>query len=89
MALQEEADRGFRDGAVKRKTRGPDNGPASTLQPMEWIEEDLKELAPILEMINHYLPQMEYIYAATRVTDIRSNTVEQLKSLKEMGLREI
>ncbi len=84
------------------------------LQPMEWIEEDLKELAsivpdaktiqllsanplcmtydklaPILEMINHYLPQMEYIYAATRVTDIRNKTVEQLKSLKEMGLREI
>ena len=32
---------------------------------------------------------MEYIYAATRVTDIRNKTVEQLKSLKEMGLREI
>ena len=84
------------------------------LQPMEWIEEDLKEivkvapdartiqllsanplamtydkLAPILEMINKYLPKMEYIYAATRVTDIRNKTVEQLKSLKEMGLREI
>ena len=84
------------------------------LQPMEWIEEDLKEiakvapdartiqllsanpiamtydkLAPILEMINRYLPKMEYIYAATRVTDIRNKTVEQLKSLKEMGLREI
>ncbi len=84
------------------------------LQPTEWIEEDLKELAeivpeartiqllsanplcmtydklaPILERINHYLPQMEYIYAATRVTDIRNKTVEQLKSLKEMGLREI
>lgn len=81
---------------------------------MEWIEEDLKELAesdpnaktiqllsanplcmtydklaPILEMINKYLPKMEYIYAATRVTDIRNKTVEQLKSLKEMGLREI
>ncbi len=83
-------------------------------QPMEWIEEDLKELsgivpeaktiqllsanplcmtydrlAPILEMIGRYLPQMEYVYAATRVTDIRNKTVEQLKSLKEMGLREI
>ena len=85
-----------------------------SLQPMEWIEEDLKELAevvpdattiqllsanplcmtydklaPILEMINKYLPKVEYIYAATRVTDICSKTVDQLKSLKEMGLREI
>ena len=84
------------------------------ISPMEWIEEDLKELsamdphaktiqllsanplamtydklAPILEMINRYLPEMEYIYAATRVTDIQNKSVEQLKSLKEIGLREI
>ncbi|MBQ7063697.1 MAG: radical SAM protein [Firmicutes bacterium] len=84
------------------------------LQPIEWIEEDLKELAeivpdaktiqllsanplcmtydklaPILEMINKYLPKMEYIYACTRVTDIRNKTVEQLKALKDLGLREI
>ena len=84
------------------------------MQPMEWIEQDLQEianiapntttiqllsanplamtynkLAPILEMINKYLPKMEYIYASTRVTDIRNKTVEQLRSLKEMGLREI
>ena len=84
------------------------------LQPMEWIVEDLKELAemdshaktiqllsanplcmsydklaPILEMIGKYLPEMEYIYGATRVTDIRNKTIDQLKSLKEMGLREI
>ncbi len=84
------------------------------MSPMEWIEEDLKEiaqsdpnartiqllsanplaltydkLAPILEMINKYLPKMEYIYAATRVTDIRNKTVEELRSLREMGLREI
>lgn len=84
------------------------------MQPMEWIEKDLQEianiapnattiqllsanplamtydkLAPILEMINKYLPKMEYIYASTRVTDIRNKTVEQLRSLKEMGLREI
>ncbi len=84
------------------------------VQPMEWIEQDLQEianiapnaatiqllsanplamtydkLAPILEMINRYLPKIEYIYASTRVTDIRNKTVEQLKSLKEMGLREI
>lgn len=84
------------------------------MQPMEWIEEDLRELAacvpdaktiqllsanplcmtydklaPILERINHYLPKMEHIYAATRVTDLRNKTVEQWKSLKDMGLNEI
>ncbi|MCR4745984.1 MAG: radical SAM protein [Lachnospiraceae bacterium] len=46
-------------------------------------------LAPILEKINQYLPKMEYIYASTRVTDIKNKTVEELKKLKEMGLREI
>ena len=84
------------------------------MSPMDWIEQDLQELAqcdpdaktiqllsanplalsydklaPILERINKHLPKMEYIYAATRVTDIRNKTVEQLKSLKKMGLREI
>lgn len=84
------------------------------MQPIEWIEEDLKEIAemtpdattiqllsanplalsfeklePILLMINRYLPKMEYIYAATRVTDIRNKTVEQLKRLRELGLKEI
>ncbi len=84
------------------------------MQPMEWIEEDLQELAaivpdaktiqllsanplcmtydklaPIFEMINRYLPKMEYIYAATRVTDIRNKTVDQLKKLKNLGLKEI
>ena len=83
-------------------------------QPMEWIEEDLQEiasmapnartiqllsanplamtydkLAPILEMINNYLTKMEYIYAATRVTDICNKSAAQLRSLKEMGLRKI
>jgi radical SAM superfamily enzyme YgiQ (UPF0313 family) len=47
------------------------------------------KLAPILEKIRYYLPHIEYIYAATRVTDISNKTVEELKSLKEMGLREI
>ena len=32
------------------------------------------KLAPILEKINAALPHMEYIYAATRVTDIRNKT---------------
>ena len=77
------------------------------MQPLEWVEEDLRELAeiapdattiqllsanplalsydrlmPYLELIRKYLPKMEYIYAATRVTDIRNKTVEQLKSMK-------
>ncbi|MCR4903802.1 MAG: radical SAM protein [Butyrivibrio sp.] len=47
------------------------------------------KLAPILEMINKYLPDMEYIYAATRVTDIKNKTVEELRKLKDLGLREI
>ena len=84
------------------------------MQPLEWVEEDLRELAeiapdattiqllsanplalsydrllPYLELIRKYLPNMEYIYAATRVTDIRNKTVEQLKAMKELGVREI
>lgn len=84
------------------------------IQPLEWIEEDLQELAgicpeartiqllsanplcmtydklaPILEMIHHYLPRMESIYAATRVTDIQNKTIDQLKALKDLGLKEI
>ena len=84
------------------------------MSPMEWIEEDLKELAetdpdattiqllsanplvlsydhlvPILEMINRYLPKMEYIYLAGRVTDLKNKTVEELKKLKDLGMREI
>jgi radical SAM superfamily enzyme YgiQ (UPF0313 family) len=84
------------------------------VSPLDWVEEDLKELAAdtpdartiqllsanplalsfnklknILEMINHYLPKMEYIYTVSRVTDIRNKSVEELKVLKELGLREI
>lgn len=84
------------------------------LQPMEWIEEDLQELAaivphaktiqllsanplamsysklaPILEMIHHYLPEMEMIYTQGRVSDLRDKTVEELKKLRDLGLREI
>ncbi len=84
------------------------------MSPMEWIEEDLRELAqsdpnartlqllsanplaltfdklePILVMINKYLSKIEYIYAATRVTDIRNKTVEELKKMKDLGMREI
>ena len=84
------------------------------LSPMEWIKEDLKELAqsdpdartiqvlsanplaptcnklaPIFEMIHRYLPKIEYIYLAGRVTDLKNKTVEELKKLKELGMREI
>ena len=84
------------------------------MSPMEWIEEDLQELAqtdpdartiqllsanplvlsfdrlaPILEMINRYLPKMEYIYLAGRVTDLKNKTAEELKKLKALGMREI
>ena len=48
-----------------------------------------EKLEPILVMINQYLPKMEYIYAATRVTDIRNKTVEELKKMRKLGVREI
>ncbi len=84
------------------------------IQPMEWIEEDLQEiadmkpnaktiqllsanplvltydkLAPILEMIKKYLPKMEMVYMAGRVTDVKNKTVEQLRKLKDLGMNEI
>ena len=84
------------------------------MTPMEWIEEDLRELAqsdpgattiqllsanplvltfdrlaPILEMIRRYLPKMEYIYLAGRVSDLKNKSVEELKKLKDLGMKEI
>ncbi|MBQ7586414.1 MAG: radical SAM protein [Lachnospiraceae bacterium] len=47
------------------------------------------KLAPIFEMIHKYLPKMEYIYLAGRVSDLKNKTVEELKMLKELGMREI
>lgn len=47
------------------------------------------KLRPILEKINEYLPEIEYVYAATRVSDLKNKTVEELESLRELGLREI
>ena len=46
-------------------------------------------LMPRLELIKKYLPELEHIYAATRVTDIKNKTVEQLRKLKEIGVNEI
>ncbi|MBR2254242.1 MAG: radical SAM protein [Candidatus Methanomethylophilaceae archaeon] len=48
-----------------------------------------EKLVPILEAVNRYLPDMEHIYAATRVTDISDKSVEQLRHLRELGLNEI
>ena len=84
------------------------------MSPIEWIEEDLQELAqydpdartiqllsanplvlsydklvPIFELIHKYLPKIEYIYMAGRVTDLKNKTVDELKKLKELGMREI
>ncbi|MCR5192076.1 MAG: radical SAM protein [Bacteroidales bacterium] len=84
------------------------------MQPMEWMEEDLRELQatvpqaktirllsanplalsfdrlmPRLELIKRYLPHLEHLYAATRVTDIRNKTVEQLRQLRDIGVNEI
>ncbi len=45
--------------------------------------------APILEKIREYLPDIEHVYAAGRVTDLRNKTVEQLRALRDLGLNEI
>ena len=47
------------------------------------------KMAPILEMINRYLPKMKYIYTAGRVSDLKNKTVDELRKLKDLGLREI
>ncbi|MBQ1266980.1 MAG: radical SAM protein [Proteobacteria bacterium] len=84
------------------------------MQPMEWIEDDLKELsrttpdartiqllsanplvmtydrmAPILEMIHRYLHKIETIYTQGRVSDLKNKTADELRKLKELGMREI
>ena len=46
-------------------------------------------LKPILKLINKYLPHMEYIYASTRVTDICNKSVDELKKLKDLNMKEI
>lgn len=77
------------------------------MQPMEWIEEDLKELRdtvphaktiqllsanpmaltydrlmPRLELIHKYLPELEHIYTATRVSDLKNKSVDELRRLR-------
>lgn len=40
-------------------------------------------------MINKYLPKIKYIYDATRVTDICNKSIDDLKKMKDLGVREI
>lgn len=47
------------------------------------------KMAPILEMINRYLPKMKYIYTAGRVSDLKNKTADELKKLQDLGMREI
>ena len=47
------------------------------------------KMVPIFELIHKYLPKIEDIYMAGRVTDLKNKTVEELRKLKEMGMREI
>lgn len=47
------------------------------------------KLERILKTIHKYLPKMEYVYMAGRVTDLKNKSVQELKALKELGMREI
>lgn len=46
-------------------------------------------LAPRLEAIRRHLPELEFMYTATRVSDLKNKSVEELKKLRELGIREI
>jgi len=46
-------------------------------------------LMPRLQLIRQYLPELEHMYVATRVSDLKNKTVEQLRKLKEIGVNEI
>ncbi len=48
-----------------------------------------ENLMPRLQIIKKHLPKLEHMYAATRVSDIKNKTVEQLKALRDIGLNEI
>ncbi len=47
------------------------------------------KMMPILEAIRRHLPEIEHVYAAARVTDVRSKTAGQLREMRELGLDEI
>lgn len=46
-------------------------------------------LASILRKIHEYLPDMESVYTVGRVTDLRDKSVEELKELRALGLKEV
>ena len=46
-------------------------------------------LAPRLELIRKYLPELEDMYTQTRVSDLKNKSVQELRSLKNLGMREI
>ena len=39
--------------------------------------------------IKKYLPELEHMYTATRVSDLKNKTVEQLRNLRDSGVNEI
>jgi len=48
-----------------------------------------ENLMPRLQIIKKHLPKLEHMYTATRVSDLKNKTVEQLKALRDIGLNEI
>ena len=48
-----------------------------------------ENLMPRLQLIKKHLPKLEHMYTATRVSDLKDKTVEQLKALRDIGLNEI
>ena len=46
-------------------------------------------MASILEKINEYLPDIEHVYTAGRVSDLRNKTVDQLRKLRDLRLNEV
>lgn len=82
--------------------------------PIEWIEEDLQEIASvypettelqflgadpfalsfekldhILDLVHKYLPHVNRITMAARVSNVANKTVDQLKILREKGITEL
>ena len=48
-----------------------------------------ENLMPRQQIIKKHLPKLEHMYTATRVSDLKNKTVEQLKALRDIGLNEI
>lgn len=84
------------------------------MSPMEWIEEDVKEIShyephttrlqligadpfvlsfdrmkAICDVIHKYLPNVNTMTMAARVTNIKNKTVDQLKELRKLGITEV